>query len=75
VLRRGRHIDQRQAQATEVTLVVARGKERSKPVEIPYTLVITVAAPGTGDLYDQVVRRYRSVLEPLTPLIQIPVRT
>jgi hypothetical protein len=43
--------------------------------KIPYGLVITVEAPSTKDLYDQVVRRYRTALEPLTPVIQIPVRT
>jgi hypothetical protein len=42
--------------------------------KIPYALIITVEAPSTKDLYDQVVRRYRTLLEPLMPVIQIPVR-
>lgn len=42
--------------------------------QIPYALVITVSAPAVRDLYDRVVRRYRTQLQPLLPVIEIPVR-
>lgn len=42
---------------------------------LPYALVISVRARHTTDLYDQVVRRYATQLEPLRPTIDIPLRT
>ena len=42
--------------------------------QIPYALVITVSAPRKRDLYDRVVRRYQTQLQPLLPVIEIPVR-
>jgi Subtilase family len=53
----------------------AQGQNHRAANKIPYALVITVEAPGTKDLYDQVMRRYRTILEPLTPVVQIPIRT
>ena len=53
----------------------SQGQSDRAPNKIPYALVLTIASPRTKDLYDRVVRRYRTVLEPLTPVIQIPVRT
>jgi hypothetical protein len=41
---------------------------------IKYALVVTIRAPKVPDLYDRVVSRYRTILEPLTPRIDIPVR-
>jgi hypothetical protein len=41
---------------------------------IPYALVVTVTSSGTSDLYDKVVRRYRSQIQPLTPVLEVPVR-
>ncbi|QOJ15188.1 MAG: S8 family peptidase [Planctomycetia bacterium] len=43
--------------------------------KIRYALIVTVRSPRTPDLYDGILRRYRTRLTPLTPLIQIPVRT
>jgi hypothetical protein len=43
--------------------------------ELNYALVVTVKAPRMGDLYDRVRRRYATILEPLQPIIDIPVRT
>ena len=37
----------------------AEGQNDRSSNKIPYALVITVEAPSTKDLYDQVVRRYR----------------
>lgn len=41
---------------------------------IPYALVVTVASK-TPDLYNKIAQRYRTILEPLRPVIQIPVRS
>ncbi len=43
--------------------------------KIRYALVITVSAPRVKDLYNQVVRRYRTQIRPLVPVVQIPIRT
>jgi hypothetical protein len=40
-----------------------------------YALVLTLKAPRVADLYDRVRRRYATLLEPLLPVIEIPVRT
>jgi hypothetical protein len=42
---------------------------------IPYALVVTVHAKNMPELYDKVAQRYRTQLEALKPVIQIPVRT
>ena len=41
---------------------------------IPYALVVTVAN-DSPDLYNKIAQRYRTMLEPLRPVIQIPVRS
>ncbi len=46
--------------------------QSAKP--IPYALVVTVSAPKTPDLYNDIVRRYRAQLQALQPVIRIPVR-
>jgi len=54
-------------------------REGSQPTKaadkILYALVVTVRSPRTADLYDRIVRRYRTRLTPLQPIIQIPIRT
>ncbi len=52
----------------------ADGRNSSASKKMRYALVVTVNAPHTKDLYDRVVRRYRTILEPLTPIVQLPVR-
>lgn len=42
--------------------------------QIRYAMVITISAKNHPDLYNQVVNRYRALLEPLRPVIQVPVR-
>lgn len=44
------------------------------PSPIPYALVVTVHAPDIPDLYDRIVRRYRTQLEMLQPIVQIPIQ-
>lgn len=43
--------------------------------KLPYSLVVTVKAKNIKDLYDQIVRQYTNRLEPLRPILEIPVRT
>ena len=52
----------------------AGGKSMSSQ-EVPYVLIVSVRAPSVRDLYDRIYRRYRTILEVLTPVIQIRVRT
>lgn len=42
--------------------------------KLRYALVISVKAPRVVDLYDLVVRRFATQLEPLRPVIDIPIR-
>ena len=42
---------------------------------IPYALVVTVHAKNVPDLYDRITQRYRTQLEALKPVIQVPIRT
>jgi hypothetical protein len=42
---------------------------------IPYALVVTVQAKHLPDIYNRIAQRYRTQLEPLRPVIQIPIRT
>lgn len=53
----------------------AGGRNARAADKIPYALVITVSSANTKDLYNRIVQRYRTVLEPLRPVIQIPIRT
>lgn len=41
--------------------------------DIKYALVLTVATPSVVNLYDLVLNKYRTQLEPLQPVIQIPI--
>lgn len=40
-----------------------------------YALVVSVHAKNIADLYDQVVRKYSTQLEPLRPTVEIPIET
>jgi hypothetical protein len=41
---------------------------------IPYALVVSVIAKQVPELYDRIAQRYRTQLEPLRPVIQIPIK-
>lgn len=43
--------------------------------KVRYALVVSVTSKNTKDIYDKIVRRYATQIQPLAPLIQIPVRT
>jgi hypothetical protein len=53
----------------------AGGRNTSSADKIPYALVITITARKSPNLYDQILQRYPTVLEPLRPVVDIPVRT
>lgn len=42
---------------------------------LPYAIVVTVRAKKMIDLYDQVIRKYATILEPIRPTIGITLRT
>ena len=50
------------------------GRRASQPRSIPYALIVTVAAPRVRDFYNVITRRYRTILEALEPVIEVPVR-
>ncbi|MCY4226559.1 MAG: S8 family peptidase [Gammaproteobacteria bacterium] len=43
--------------------------------KLKYSMIITVQAKSTLDLYNRVVRRYATQIEPLRPILSIPIRT
>lgn len=51
------------------------GRNAKGADKIPYALVITIHSRGTRNLYDRIVQRYRTILEPLLPVVTIPIRT
>lgn len=52
----------------------AHGRGDSSAHPIRYALIITVEAKRVADLYDRVLREYGTRLQPLLPVIRIPVR-
>lgn len=42
--------------------------------KIRYALVVTIHVPKVEDFYDQVTQTYRNLLQPLTPVIALPVQ-
>ena len=51
------------------------GHNPVSPENLRYAMVISVHAEGVTDLYNQVVRRYAPQIEPLRPIIEVPIRT
>lgn len=50
------------------------GRDFRPSEPLSYAMIISVHAKNSADLYDQVVRRYATQLEPIRPIIDIPVR-
>jgi len=42
---------------------------------IPYALVLTIHAKHAKDIYNKITQRYRTILQPLQPVLQIPIRS
>ncbi len=51
------------------------GRNAKGAEKIPYALVITVDCKNTRDLYNKILQRYPTILEPLKPVVEIPIRT
>ncbi len=51
------------------------GRNATGAEKIPYALVITIMSKKTRNLYDQILLRYPTILEPLRPVVEIPIRT
>ena len=51
------------------------GRNFAPPENLNYAMVVTVHANGVADLYDQVVREYVTQIEPLRPIMEIPIST
>ena len=51
------------------------GQPTSSAIRIPYALVVTIAAPNVTDIHHKVLARYRTYLEVLHPVIEIPIQT
>lgn len=51
------------------------GRNFSPDEQLPYAMVVTVRATNTADFYDQVVRKYGTMLEVFRPVVEIPIRT
>ncbi len=51
------------------------GRNAISADKIPYALVITIEAKKTRDLYNKILQRYPTILEPLRPVVEIPIRT
>ena len=49
------------------------GRDFAPDDELAYALVVSVQAKKVTDLYDRVVRRYATLIEPLSPVVEIPI--
>jgi hypothetical protein len=47
------------------------GGKADKPQDIQYALIVSISAPKVKDYYDRIVRRYRTILEAMKPVIEI----
>ncbi len=51
------------------------GRNAASADKIPYALVITIESKKTRNLYNKILQRYPTILEPLRPVVEIPIRT
>ena len=50
------------------------GRTTRASEKIRYALIVTINAPKMPDLYDKIVQRFQTQIEPMTPLIEVPIR-
>ena len=43
--------------------------------KLPYALVVTIHAESIANLYEQIVSEYAALLEPLRPILEVPIQT
>jgi hypothetical protein len=53
----------------------SEGRDYEPDEPLNYAMIITVRSKRTKDLYNQVVRKYATILEPLLPVVEIPITT
>jgi len=51
------------------------GRDFRPDTSLSYAMIISVRAKNVRDLYDQIVRKYATQLEPIRPTVDIPIRT
>ena len=51
------------------------GRNFTPDEQLAYAMVVTVRVKNVSDFYDQIVRKYATMLEVFRPVIDIPVRT
>jgi hypothetical protein len=51
------------------------GRDFEPGTPLNYAMIITVQSKRTKDLYNQVIRKYATQLEPLRPVVEIPITT
>lgn len=57
----------------DVHYQVRESGKTSAGEKIRYALIITVSAPKVKNLYDRIVQRYQTQLEPIIPVIEVPI--
>lgn len=58
----------------DVHYQVRESGQASSGEKIRYALIITVSAPKVKNLYDRIVQRYQTQLEPILPVIEVPIQ-
>lgn len=53
----------------------SEGRSTAQAEKIRYALVLSAEAPRVKDLYDRVLQTYRNRLQPLVPILEIPLRS
>lgn len=53
----------------------SEGRSTSQAKKIRYALVLSVQAPRVRNLYDRVLSTYRNRLQPLVPVLEVPIRS
>ena len=49
------------------------GRNFAPDKELAYALVVSVQAKKISDLYDTIVRKFAPLIEPLRPVVEIPI--
>ena len=49
------------------------GRDFAPDKTLSYALVVSVQAKNVSDLYDKIIRRYATLIEPLRPVVEIPI--
>jgi hypothetical protein len=58
----------------DVHYQVRESGQPSSGEKIRYALIITISAPKVKNLYDRIVQRYQTQLEPILPVIEVPIQ-